>query len=276
MTKDHPGGLRMAWLAAVIAGACSGGKLAGTPSADGSIASAVSDYAGNWDGYVEAYTFSPDNSGRVRLTIGPDGQGTLQVGDGSLLAPPTDPNVGFPAGITTSTGSTGSGDLAEGFLYPIYATQVQTNRIQLGVNPADLEAGWCALQPPVATAAVGDSRSPTDGGSDGGDASVTEVNITLYNCLPTLGYTFGPPSDCAVNRPDGQSDPVDCDKLYLCNIAHACRCTESACAVPTIAAGTAPAQYPVELDGALDDSRRTLTATLNLGGTRVTAVLLKQ
>jgi hypothetical protein len=224
------------------------------------VGAQLSDYAASWDGYAEAYTFSPDGSDRVRLTIDATGQGTLQIGDAALLPTPTDPNVGFPQGISASVGSV---VLVEGFLYPVYAAQVQSDRVQVGLNPGDLEATWCALQTPVASTSSSGSKLPDAGGTS-----------TVYGCLPDWGFTLGT-SNCSIADPDGQSDPVDCDKVYLCDSVHVCDCTASACTTRGQPAGTPVNQYPVELDAALDATGTTLTGTLNLAGTRVTVVLTK-
>jgi hypothetical protein len=254
---------KLVWAALCASGlfACSGGgnvNIGNTAVVGGQL----SDYAASWDGYAEAYTFWPDNTDHVHLTIDANGQGTLQVGSIPLFPAPTDPNVGFPTGISSVTGSI---VLSGGVLYPLYAAQVQTDRIQVGINPADLDAAWCPLQTPYAWTANTGSRLP--------DAAAP---TTIYNCLPDDGFTFGPPNDCALNQSDGTSTPVDCDKLMLCIRAPVCDCTASGCTARSEPAGTLVNEYPVELDGALDDTGKTLTATLNLAGTRITVVLTKQ
>ena len=194
-------------------------------------------------------------SDRVRVTIAADGHGTLRLGDDALYPPPTDPNVGYPPGIQLGASSLGLPMIpVEEFLYPLHAARVETNRIQLGIDPADLWAAWCALQTPV-------PETP---------------DALSYNCEPNL--PFGEMAgSCALMEPDGTSVPVDCGKLALCRMAEECTCTASACAAGTVPNGTPPDQYPDELDGALDATGSTLTGTLMLGaGTRLTVVLQKQ
>jgi len=240
--------------------ACSGGGAVNIGNTE-TRGSQLSDYAASWDGYAEAYSFSPDGSDHVHLTIDASGQGTLQVGGGALLAPPTDPNVGYPPSVAQNGPSVGpatpAGGLFEGFLYPLHAAQVLTDRIQLGIVPDDLWTTWCALQPPVPT---------TSGGDDGGAVS--------YGCLANLGSSWNN-GVCAQLEPDGTQVPVDCGKLSLCGLGSVCSCTATACtSIPEPT--TLPVnQYPVELDGALDSTGTTLTGTLNFG-TRVTVVLTKQ
>ena len=190
---------------------------------------AALDYVGKWDGYTEAYTFQPDGSNRVRLTIDAQGQGTLEVGNAALLPPPTDPNVGYPpsadGGAPSEQIPQSNSGLTEGFLYPIYGTQVVANRIQLGTVPGDLYSAWCALQTPYPiyqTTVVGIER---DGGivvptADGG-VPVTVQGVvdggrvsTSYSCVPGDTAMWSP-SGCTVISWDGTTTSVDCGKLSL-------------------------------------------------------------
>ncbi len=104
--------------------------------------------------------------------------------------------------------------------------------------------------------------------------------ITTYSCAWTLGGDFflndgSIPQTCVSNLASAHV-PVDCGKLALC-LDNVCACTASSCtSEPAIPDGSTPAQYPVELDAALDATGTTLTGTLNLAGTRVTVVLTKQ
>ncbi len=239
------------------------------------IGSQLSDYAATWDGYAEAYTFTPDGSDRVRLTIGTDGQGTLEVGNTALWPAPTDPNVGYPPGESSAEPmAPHSNQLSEGFLYPVYAAQVQADRIQVGVNPGDLYSAWCALLTPSVsyeTTVTPDGGAPmqVSGIVDGG------VVTPYYRCLPNVPASYTPGVGCALMNPDQTTTPVDCGKYALCNMAMVCQCAASGCTSNQIAAGTPVAQYPIELDGALDATGTMLTGTLTLGG-GVTIHLTKQ
>jgi hypothetical protein len=249
------------------------------------IGSQLSDYAATWDGYAEAYTFMPDSSDRVRLTIGADGHGTVEVGDTALLPPPTDPNVGYPsAGQPQFAYGLNSG-LAGGALYPIYAARVQESRIQAGLKPNDYYGAWCALQTPyyVLTGYMSSGLAPPDGGY-GGAPGAGEVPIYAYSCMPGAGggaSGTGADQQCFTQNSSvdgGYTDyPVDCGKFALCTYG-VCSCTATSCtASPVVAAGAIPSGYPVELDAALDSTGHTLTGTLALSSTlRVTVVLTKQ
>lgn len=273
--------------------ACSGGGAVNIGNTN-AVGSRLSDYAATWDGYAEAYAFMPDGSDHVRLTIGSSGQGTLEVGDQSLLAPATDPTVGYPPGAPMQADGLGyplSTGLSEGVLFPIYDAQIQTDRIQVGFKPNDLYASWCALQTPTVTS-YKEEIFKADGG--GGATIETQVAVdagpdlpadsgvtTVYSACPFVasgsGSTDGVVWTCYGQEPDGQSVVVDCGRMDLC-AEMVCACTAQSCtASPAVTAGSAPSQYPVELDAALDSTGKTLTGTLALSSTlRVTVVLTKQ
>ena len=180
-------------------------------------------------------------------------------GGGAVNIGNTEPR-GYPPGISEGGGGFGSviaSGLFEGFLYPLHAAQVQTDRIQLGIVPDDLWATWCALQTPV----------PWATGDDGG--------ATSYGCVANLGGSISGGA-CAQLEPDGTSVPIDCVKLSLCQFGMVCTCTATACASVSAPATTPIDQYSVEIDGALDSTGTTLTGTLNLDGTRITVHLTKQ
>jgi hypothetical protein len=52
--------------------------------------SSLASYAATWEGYVEAYTF-PSGSDKVRVVLDRDGNGHLEVGEGNMAPPATDP-----------------------------------------------------------------------------------------------------------------------------------------------------------------------------------------
>jgi hypothetical protein len=266
--------------------ACSGSKAVNIGNTN-AIGSQLSDYAATWDGYAEAYTFMPDGSDHVRLTIGPDGQGTLQVGNQAPIAPATDPNVGYPPGVDYTKSYFQNPPIWEGIVYPVYSAQVQTDRIQVGVKPNDYFASWCALQTPFAyvTQITGGTL---DGGPPGTvytqsivpvDGGAPDASGVMYLACPFQGgdqSTLNGVSTCY-----GELGPVatevDCGKYYLCN-ENVCACTAAGCtSSPLVAAGSPPSQYPVELDAALDNNGQTLTGTLLLSADlRITVVLQKQ
>jgi len=249
--------------AAVSLEACSGDKPVNIGNT--MIGAQLSDYAATWDGYAEAYAFQPDGSDRVRLTLDASGNGTLEIGDSALLPAPTDQNVGFPKNATGSVVPSPGYGLSEGFLYPVHAANVQSDRIQLGVNPYDLWAAWCALQTSTFPYQYLDE--------------MTGNFENVYTCVDPNAAT-PPGGGCAMVDPDGGTTPIDCWKVSLCEYPNpACTCTATGCTSVQVAAGTPVAQYLVELDGALDATGATLTGTVTgtvATGDRVTVHLTKQ
>jgi hypothetical protein len=272
-------------------GACSGDKPVNIGNTN-LIGSELSDYAATWDGYAEAYTFSPDNSDHVRLTIGKNGQGTLEVGDQPLVAAPTDPTLGFPPGNEDRRPPIAP-PIWEGVRYPIYSAQVQTSRIQVGLKPNDYYAAWCALQTSTSTSYK--EEIVTDGGLGGlpGQVVSTQVIVdagpgtpadagvtTVYSACPFIPQGSSSPDGVTWTcwgQENGQQVAVDCGKMNLC-ISMVCACSAAGCdSAPAVATGSAPSQYPVELDAALSSDGTTLTGTLALAtDLRVTVVLTKQ
>jgi hypothetical protein len=245
----------------------------------------LSDYAATWDGYAEAYTFQPSGTDNVHLVLDAQGNGTLQVGNDALLPAPTDPNVGYPPNVNIDPKAPAAlppSTLKGGVLYPVYATQVQSDRIQLGLKPLDYYQAWCALQTPYY---VLQGYMGAPGNIPGGhpDASVSALDggsvvpIYGYSILPGAGGSESTDSSgnavCFVQNslPDGSytDQQIDCGKFYL-GTFNVCSCTASACSsFPAVPSGTAPADYPAELDGALDSTGKMLTGTLVVDGTRV-------
>ncbi|HLK92478.1 MAG TPA: hypothetical protein VKZ18_21460 [Polyangia bacterium] len=279
--------------AAVVPAACSGSGSGNVNIGNTAVVgSQLSDYVATWDGYAEAYTFMPDGSDRVRLTISSSGQGTFQVGNAALLPAPTDPNVGYPSPgqPTSTTEGAMESTLAGGVLYPIYAARVQENRIQAGMKPSDYYAAWCALQTPyyVLTGFMTSGVAPDGGLGDAGALSPTYA----YRCVPGFGggsSIVGGVEQCYAQGSSldgGYTDtPEDCGKFALCD-GNICACTATSCTTfPTMDPAAIPSDYLSELDAALDSTGKTLTGTLvmrplsqsgNSSDVRVTVVLTRQ
>ena len=223
------------------------------------VGSQLSDYAATWDGYAEAFSFS-DGSDHVHLTIDANGQGSLEVGNSAALPAPTDPSVGYPPGAGNEFQTGSLTPPFPGFPYPLHATGVEADRIQLGVDLNDAYSGWCAIEPPVLL-----TTNPS--GGYGG-----------YGCAPSFTKIDHQPAEatCTLYSPDGTNEKVDCGWLTLCWFGPVCTCTATACSAVLTPDGTPVGQYAVQIDGALNSSGNTLTGTLLLPGGRVTVVLQKK
>jgi hypothetical protein len=251
-----------------------------------SLGAKLSDYAAQWDGYAEAYTFPPSSSDRVRLVLDAQGNGTIQVGNDPLLPAPTDPNLGYPPGNEDPVPISATYDLAGGVLYPVRVAEVQADRIQIGLNPRDYYAAWCSLQTPFLTL-TGYSGHPDVGKVPplGGQPDAGLVAQYAYTILPgtsggfSLDATGNNVCTVSINPGDGTASsdqPIDCGKFAL-GFANVCACTKDSCtSSPALDPGTAPSDYPAELDGALDSSGKSLTGTLLLNGSRITVHLTRK
>jgi hypothetical protein len=220
----------------------------------------LSDYAADWDGYAQAFSFG-DGSDRIRLTIDENGAGTLRVGESASLPAPTDPDVGYPPGNMGMFSTSGIAPPNPGFLYPLHAAEIQSERIQLGIDFTDIYSGWCAIQ----------SSYPHLTGNAG---------PAPYGCFPELSkieHADPTSPSCTVTFLDGTTQTLDCGKVSLCLLEMVCECTATACSAAVVPAGSPVNQYGTRFDLALDAKGSTLTGTfLRGGGERVTVILKKQ
>lgn len=225
----------------------------------------LSDYVATWSGHAQAYAFA-DGSDHLELSVGDSGHGSLRFGNSPGPAPATDPHVGYPQPFDPMTnGGVASG--VAGFSYPIYAAQVQSSRLQLGADIADIYAGWCALQTP----------HPNPTSSDPTPAFACGPAIT--GTLDRIDYPpdFITNDTCVVHSHDGSSLTASCGWVSLCWLYQACTCTATGCSSTSQVSDRAQLnQYPIQLDGELDASGDTFTGTLVLQGARVTVILKRQ
>ena len=211
----------------------------------GRTGAALSDYAASWDGYVEAWQFA-SGSDRVRVVLDAAGQGTLELGDQPLFAPPTDPNVGYPPGVEWSL--PGNLPPIEGFQYPVQEARVEARRLRLDADPNDIVKAWCQMQTPVLDEGI--PQQPT------------------YACVPNWGYEQTGTGCAQVNPQTNEHVPVDCVKLGLCMLPGDCECTATGCDVR--------ASSPMQLDAALQGDGNDLAGTLALDpGTRLNVHLTR-
>src|SRR5580704_5011175 len=181
-------------------------------------------------GYIESFQF-PDGSDSVtfNLSFNADGTvtGTVFLGNGPPLAPPMDPNVGYPPDVQM-TGSFPDSFTAPptDFAFTILNGSYMAPRLQLQANTSELWKGWCELQTkiyPWYNATAGTGCGP----------------FVQYACLPngvTMGGGVG--SMCSVTPCDAmQPIQVDCLKLQLCSLSGVCTCTATSCTVPAVTMG---------------------------------------
>ena len=166
---------------------------------------------GEWVGTLSSGVFvsSPKT---LRLTLDPNGAGSLLVGD-TALAPPTDPSVGYPPEAQADAAEA-SGmliHLYDGITYPLKNVSVSDKTLRFEVDPMLAFDPWCQLQTPVAW------------------------STGEYRCLESWGSGVDRSSgvkQCYMIDPDsGAHVDVDCVVLFMCNISFGtrCYCTESSC-----------------------------------------------
>jgi hypothetical protein len=151
-----------------------------------------------------------DGSDMLTLTVqfAQDGTvtGALLLGDGAILAPPTDPNVSYPP-YTTYFSVTA----VEGFPYTIRDGTKSGSTVTLRVLENETWSQWCALQT---------SYPKPDGGG---------ALEFPYLCNPPGNIEVNP-TGCSLTDPATMKTmPVDCNKYILCN--YVCQCTATGCSL---------------------------------------------
>jgi hypothetical protein len=214
------------------------------------LGSALSDYEGTWEGYAEAYQWD-DGTDTVRLELGPDGTGVLEVGDAAPLPPP-DPTRGYPPSVTSFYEGVPE-SLASGYTYPVTDGAVEDNRLRMRSNSDDLWREWCELMTPHLT----ENTMPA-----------------YYACLPIAGWGEDPTTGTCVTGINSDI-PIDCG---LPRCLTQCECTEQSCGL-----STQLERQNVLIDATLEGDGDEFEGTLVLGadanvqslGTRVTIRLTR-
>jgi hypothetical protein len=195
----------------------------------------LSDYAGNWHGYAEAFQFDGD-SDAIAIKLDAHGEGVIEFGEADPLPPPKadetyPPHVGgMPAG-DEKLQLIIRGELISGFSYPISGAVVESKRIRFEISTGEVVREWCELQIPVRTR----------------DSSGAEY----WACAPADAH--GTADGCFADADESMTLPcakLTCD-MYLCT------CTESSC--------EPNAGDNVRFDAALQSDGEELVGTLAVG-----------
>ena len=197
------------------------------------IGSQLTDYAGAWDGYAEAYEF-PSGSDRVRITLDASGNGSVEFGDQPPLVMSSDPHVGFPPVTPDEELSPDVIPLKEGFDYTVTSPSLEARRFRFGLGMGEIIAPWCELQ----TSYVQTEWLPPG---------------SVYGCIPhqTGRMNFPEENHCELVEQQGEdwiTVPADCDWVGRCTHRH-CVCDATDCeANPSL--GTATFDATLENEGA--------------------------
>lgn len=169
-----------------------------------------------WNGTLENAQLS-NGSNRLTMTLSVASNGvatgTLLLGDGALLPPPTDPDVGYPPGAQFPFPG-GPLGLFEGFAYTMLDGNLSGSELTFRVAEVELWTQWCSLQTPVR------AMRDLDGGWE-------------YRCVSSFGANLVS-TDCSTTDPSTmQRMPVDCGKAGLCD-NYTCDCSASSCRVSSL------------------------------------------
>ncbi len=207
---------------------------------DGNVAvdkTKLSSYAASWDGYVEAYAFQ-SGSDHVRVVLDEAGNGSLRVGNGDLLQPATDPDVGYPVPLANGNDplmNSYTYELFDGIAYPLIGARIEQERIRFGVDPHAAFGDWCALQ----------------------ESQLTfNAFPEYYTCLPASGWGTDASGTCTTEFSAG-GPPVVVDCAFVAICASGCACDATSCG-----AATSRPESLALVDAALDDDGESLEGTL--------------
>jgi hypothetical protein len=213
--------------------------IAATADASASVPTAAN---GAWTGYIENWTF-PSGSDALMLGLAsePDGglTGYAIFGGLPFYSAPTDPSVGYPNTLPDAGYVSNS---LEGFRYTLLDPTMAAGHLRATVDPNELYAQWCAIQPPT-------PQGTLEGGVP-----------VAYSCFPPPTSTPCAPqfTDGCYTLPDGGVVPNNHLKLVLCLELGACNCTAAGCA-------GAPSTSLVVLDVQTDGANATGTVQLPAG-----------
>ena len=224
----------------------------------GVLGASLTDYAGTWEGYAEAYEFI-DGSDDVRVLLNDDGVGVVEVGNTAPLPDPVATD-GYPPSGSFETGDDGvaffegrfTGALVPGFSYPIEAAIIEDSRIRFEASTRDLYTDWCTLLAPIH-----DELNSNHNG-----------NGEVFSCLPNGGFgskTENNEEVCYLVTDTGE-EPIACGLLGCVGV---CECDAAGC----FASDYGP---DVRFDGALQGGGDELEGTLLLGSERITVRLDRQ
>ena len=220
----------------------------GNGSATATLGESLSDYAGNWEGYAEAYQFS-DGTDNVFLTLDANGQGALKVGQATLEVTELDPDT-YPPGMENIKDEVDPpSGLTPGFSYPISGAVVESRRIRVSTATDELFRDWCELQTSYYSEDTVPPRYACTPGGGGWGMSTSEDGTQT----------------CAINNGVDPVIPISCARAS-CN--YVCVCTKLGCSIDDA--------KDVQIDAALQADGEELQGTLVINGTRIVVRMTRQ
>lgn len=200
----------------------------------------LSDYAGSWDGYVEAFSF-PDGSDRIRINLDSQGRGGIELGNDAPALPAPDPEQAPPGFRYDGTHWVGP-TILTGYPFSVTGATIEGKRIKFATQTPIEYQQWCGLQ------------SPTEGLDSTAEAPI-------YRCVPSSRGISEDHDSCHLFFDEGPDVAISCGKVQCVFL---CTCTASTCTWN---------DAPYTLDAALEDDGEKLVGTLVGGTGRVTVRL---
>ena len=208
-----------------------------------------SGFEGQWVGVLETGSL-PSGSNQIVLeiesaNIGEPVVATLVFGEGSPPGEPTDPELGWPAGVDPQLTAV---PVADGYFYPSVDGRRTGDTLRINIAITALWESWCALQ----------TAHPVGGGSP------------EAQCLPNRPWDATPFMCTVEGDEDNPEMSVDCLKLSLCRRTLVCDCTTTGGCVPS------PTNLTMEVEVEIEDEEAfgTLRWTSEEAGTQTARIRL--
>lgn len=213
------------------------------------LGTTLTDYATQWDGYAQAFTFPGDETDRVRIDLDEEGNGTIRFGNEELFPAATDPDDWYPPtylGDDLESGLNLAG-VRSGFAFPIVGAVVHEARLKFEFDPDALMQSWCALQ----------ANAPFESFTCSSELGFAIEWSKLPTEEPACSYQYGDPPTLI---------QISCPRAVQCYST--CSCDESGC--------SATRSDNARFDAVLTDEGAILEGTLvipSLDNARVTVVM---
>lgn len=193
-------------------------------------------FEGQWVGVLETGSL-PSGSNQVVLEIeaadiGEPVVATLVFGEGSPPGEPTDPEVGWPAGVDPQLDAV---PVADGYVYRSLDGTRTGDTLRVDMAITELWESWCGLQ----------TAHPVGGGSP------------EAQCLPNRPWDATPFMCSIEGDAENPEMSVDCLKLALCRRTRVCSCTTTGGCVPSSTGLTLEVEVTIDGDEAFGTLRWT-------------------
>lgn len=182
-------------------------------------------FEGRWVGVLETGSL-PSGSTQVALeiesaNIGEPVVATLVFGEGAPPSQPTDPELGWPAGVDPQLSAV---PVADGYLYRSLDGTRTGDTLRIDIAITELWENWCALQ----------TAHPIGGGSP------------EAQCLPNRPWDATPFMCTVEGDAENPELSVDCLKLALCRRTRVCACTNTGGCMPSPTGLTLQVEVTIE------------------------------